>query len=210
MNFPAMKRARIYKKPGVYLTRPLLGAPWIYAAVAALAIAPSELLAPVLDIDFPVCLERRAIPAWPQMHNSAGKLSHFLRPISEKEAACRDGRARKRTQNTLPRCERHVVRCRALGYQMTPSASAVVNSNPSRLGARHIGHRFEVARVTARPREPRPPPAKWLLRGSGFLGLSEASCRHFIDERRIVIAAAGFVHAPRHGPHTKAILGAWP
>jgi hypothetical protein len=37
--------------------------PWRYAAVAELAIAPSELLASVLDIDFPVRLERRAIPA---------------------------------------------------------------------------------------------------------------------------------------------------
>src|SRR5712671_8134627 len=55
MNFPATKRARIYKKPGVYLSRPLLGVPWRYAAVAELAIAPSELLASVLDIDFP-CL----------------------------------------------------------------------------------------------------------------------------------------------------------
>src|SRR5258708_195497 len=63
MNFPATKRARIYKKPGVYLSGPLLGLPWRYAAVAELAIAPSELLASVLDIDFPVCLERRAIPA---------------------------------------------------------------------------------------------------------------------------------------------------
>src|SRR5258708_24031975 len=58
MNFPATKRARIYKKPGVYLSGPLLGLPWRYAAVAELAIAPSELLASVLDIDFPVCLER--------------------------------------------------------------------------------------------------------------------------------------------------------
>src|SRR6266853_7039038 len=63
MNFPATKRARIYKKPGVYLSGPLLGLPWRYTAVAELAIAPSELLASVLDIDFPVCLERRAIPA---------------------------------------------------------------------------------------------------------------------------------------------------
>src|SRR6266436_6535005 len=53
MNFPAMKRTRIYKKPGVYLSGPLLGVPWRYAAVAELAIAPSELLASVLDIDFP-------------------------------------------------------------------------------------------------------------------------------------------------------------
>ena len=87
MNFPAMKRARMYKKPGVYLSGPLLGVPWRYAAVAEPAIAPPELLASVLDIGFPVCLERRTIPAWPQMDNSAGKLSHFLRPISEKEGA---------------------------------------------------------------------------------------------------------------------------
>src|SRR5258708_27227459 len=53
MNFPAMKRARIYKKPGVYLSGPLRGVPWRYAAVAELAIAPSALLASVLDIDFP-------------------------------------------------------------------------------------------------------------------------------------------------------------
>src|SRR5215471_9922283 len=53
MNFPAMKRARIYKKPGVYLSGPLFGIPWRYAAVAELATAPPGLLASVLDIDFP-------------------------------------------------------------------------------------------------------------------------------------------------------------
>jgi hypothetical protein len=53
MNFPATKRARIYRKPGVYLSGPLLGLPWRYAAVAELAIAPSAPLASVLAIDFP-------------------------------------------------------------------------------------------------------------------------------------------------------------
>src|SRR5215468_11071279 len=52
MNFPATKRAKIYRKPGTYLSGPLLGLPWRYAAVAELAIAPSELLASVLDIGF--------------------------------------------------------------------------------------------------------------------------------------------------------------
>src|SRR5215470_16394174 len=53
MNFPAMKSARIYKKPGVYLSGLLLGAPWRYAAVAELAIAPSAPLVSVRVIDFP-------------------------------------------------------------------------------------------------------------------------------------------------------------
>src|SRR5437660_511332 len=59
MNFPATKRAKIYRKPGVYLSGPLLDAPWRNAAVAELAIAPSELLASVLDIGLP-CLSRAA------------------------------------------------------------------------------------------------------------------------------------------------------
>src|SRR5260370_42475075 len=76
MNFPAMKRARIYKKPGVYLSGPLLGLPWRYAAVAELAIAPSELLASVLDIDFPVWLERRAV--FQRGRNAGGKVSDYV------------------------------------------------------------------------------------------------------------------------------------
>ena len=31
--------------------------------------------------------------------------------------------------------------------------------------------------------------------------------RHFVDERRVVIAVAGLVDAPRHWPHAKAVLG---
>jgi hypothetical protein len=58
-NFPATKSARIYKKPGVYLSGPLLGKPPRYAALAELAIAPSGPLASVLDIDFS-CLSAAA------------------------------------------------------------------------------------------------------------------------------------------------------
>src|SRR5712671_809542 len=58
MNFPAMKRTRIYKKPGVYLSGLVLRVAWRYAAVAELAIAPSEFLASVV-IDFP-CLSGAA------------------------------------------------------------------------------------------------------------------------------------------------------
>src|SRR5262249_2419496 len=43
----------------MYLNGPLLGAAWRYAAVAELAIAPSELLASVFAIDFP-CLSGAA------------------------------------------------------------------------------------------------------------------------------------------------------
>jgi hypothetical protein len=56
MNFPATKRTRIYRKPGVYLSGPLCGAPWRYAALAELAIAPSELLASVLAIEISLCV----------------------------------------------------------------------------------------------------------------------------------------------------------
>src|SRR5437899_4433359 len=60
INLPATKRTRIYKKPGVYFSGPVLGAPWRYAAVAELAIAPSAPLASVLDIDFS-CLSGAAV-----------------------------------------------------------------------------------------------------------------------------------------------------
>src|SRR5215471_1235901 len=95
MNFPAMKRARIYKKPGVYLSGPLFGIPWRYAAVAELATAPSALLASVLDIDFP-CLSGAAcnFQRCRKCTIPAGKLSHSFKPISEKGG--RDGRARTR------------------------------------------------------------------------------------------------------------------
>jgi len=53
----------------------------------------------------------------------------------------------------------------------------------------------------------RPPPARWRSDGGRREPLS---CRHFIEERRIVITRAGLVDAPRHGPHPKAILGGWP
>jgi len=43
---------RIYKKPGVCLRGPFLGVPLRYAALAEPAIAPSEILALVLDIEF--------------------------------------------------------------------------------------------------------------------------------------------------------------
>ena len=52
MNFPAIKRARIYKKPGMYLSGPPLRVPTRCRAVAELAIAPSELLESILDIDY--------------------------------------------------------------------------------------------------------------------------------------------------------------
>jgi hypothetical protein len=68
MNFPTTKRTRIYKKPGVYLTGLILRVAWRCAAVAELAIAPSEFLTSVLVIDFPcrcgaapVGVERRTI-----------------------------------------------------------------------------------------------------------------------------------------------------
>src|SRR5262249_50294957 len=64
MNLPATKRARIYRKPGVYLSGPLLGVPWRYAAVAELAIAPSELLASALAIDFPRLPGAARTSAW--------------------------------------------------------------------------------------------------------------------------------------------------
>jgi hypothetical protein len=47
-----MKRARMYKKPGMYLSGPLLGAPRTYGAVADLKIVPSELLTSIPDIAF--------------------------------------------------------------------------------------------------------------------------------------------------------------
>src|SRR5262245_42114195 len=61
MNFPTMKRTRIYKKPGVYLSGPVLRVAWRCAAVAELAIAPSALLVSVVAIDFP-CLSSEALP----------------------------------------------------------------------------------------------------------------------------------------------------
>jgi hypothetical protein len=45
MNLPAIKRARIYKNPGVYWSGLVLRAGWRNAAVPELVIAPSELLA---------------------------------------------------------------------------------------------------------------------------------------------------------------------
>jgi hypothetical protein len=33
--------------------------------------------------------------------------------------------------------------------------------------------------------------------------------RDLVDKRRIVIAAAGAVDAPRHRPHPKAIVSGW-
>src|SRR5262252_791460 len=32
------------------------------------------------------------------------------------------------------------------------------------------------------------------------------SCGHLVDQRRVVIARAGLIEAPRHRPHAKAIL----
>src|SRR5258708_855850 len=52
MNFPTMKRARMYKKPGVYLSGLVLRVAWRCAAAARLAIAPSEFLTSVVAIDF--------------------------------------------------------------------------------------------------------------------------------------------------------------
>jgi len=53
MNFPATKRARIYKKPGVYLSGPLLGLPWRYAAVAELALRHQSFWHRSLTLTFP-------------------------------------------------------------------------------------------------------------------------------------------------------------
>jgi hypothetical protein len=52
MNFPTMKRARIYKKPGMYLSGPVLDPPRTYGAVADLTNVPSELLTSIPDIAF--------------------------------------------------------------------------------------------------------------------------------------------------------------
>jgi hypothetical protein len=49
MSLPAMKRTRIYAKPGTYLNG-LLSPPRTCAAVALLARAPSESLAEILAI----------------------------------------------------------------------------------------------------------------------------------------------------------------
>src|SRR5450755_3813799 len=61
INFPTMKKTKIYKKPGVYLSGLALRVPWRYAAVEVLACAPSEFLSSVLAIDVPcLCLAPRA------------------------------------------------------------------------------------------------------------------------------------------------------
>jgi hypothetical protein len=39
---------------------------------------------------------------------------------------------------------------------------------------------------------------------------SPTSCRHLVDKRGIVIAAAGLVDPPGHRPHANAILRGWP
>jgi hypothetical protein len=44
----------------VYFSGPLLGVPWRYAAVAELAIAPSELLASILAIDLSLSVQSGA------------------------------------------------------------------------------------------------------------------------------------------------------
>ena len=61
MNLPTMKKARMYTKPGMYLSGPVLDAPRIYGAFTGLTIVPSELLTSIPDIAiFPVFSERLA------------------------------------------------------------------------------------------------------------------------------------------------------
>src|SRR5882757_7253239 len=39
---------------------------------------------------------------------------------------------------------------------------------------------------------------------------AQASCCHFIEKRRVIIAATGLIDPPRHRPHAKATLRGWP
>src|SRR5260370_266269 len=56
-----------------------------------------------------------------------------------------------------------------------------------------------------RPREPRPSSRLASPVGRGFC-TSQASRRHFVEKRRIVVSGTRLVDAPRHRPHAKAIF----